>query len=227
MGGLPKGADGAGSADHPGETHLAHLFHDIPCGKADMGFQHPARLGPHRALIFKHIEQTQHPQLHAPAEADLRLVADHRLGAAAADIDHQHILIFDRNRAAHCQEDQAGFLVAGDHPGGDAGLAHHLIEEFAAIACLAGGAGGSSDDLIHPMAIGQLHVAANRFQAVAKRLFTQLIGGKDPHPQLNHLLLTIDHLEAIFAGRFHNHHVDGVGTDVDGSEFHGIPLNAC
>ena len=118
------------------------------------------------------------------------------------------------------QIDEPPFLLGGDHARRHAGGLPGRPEEIPAVAGLTHRRGGGAQDPIDLVAPCQLHEAGQGFHAGADRRGAQATRREGAAPDLDHLALTVDHLEGGERGGLGDHHVDRVGPDVDGRDLH-------
>ena len=217
--GVGERVDDARGAVHLGRRQLEHgLDHGLR-GLADVARQARHRAPRRRVLGEEALGQAQGAERGAAHAQELLRRARHELHAAAADVDDQGRCVAERQRAADGEIVEAALFLGRDDARRDAGEPARLAHEAAAVRGLAHRGGGGAQDTVDLVAAGQAHEARQRIERLGHGLGAQAPAAERAAAHLRHLALAIHHLEAL-AGGARDHHVDGVGADVDGGEPH-------
>ena len=142
---------------------------------------------------------------------------EHELGAAPSDVDQQHLLVEHRHCLQHAQMNEPCLLHARDHLDLDARLGARPVEEDIPVLRLPHRArrhrvDGRAGD------IRDLAEALEGLDATGDGRGLEHLHVARPRAQAHHLLLPVDHLEAVPAERAGDEQMDGVGADVDGGQ---------
>ena len=160
--------------------------------------------------------QPDHAHLEAARELDLAAGTARDLHAAATDVDdHGGLLGVDAVDGG--QVDQARFFSARDQARADAGLALNRLEKGAAVLGFARGAGGDGENLVDVMRGGQPLELRQRLQRRVHRFRRHLLAVETAGAEPDHFFLAIHDLERKVRAYANHDHMNGVGTNVDGS----------
>ena len=232
VGGEPAHADLAERLGPPaGPDHLGHVEDrpraadgDLEAAGVDDHLLHPGEVAPHelagvvdRLLLDRLLGEEP---LGEPDGADLEAAGgqhvaprpDDELGAAAADVDDEHLLVEDRHRLQHPEVDQPGLLDAGDHLDADVGLGQRRLQEVVPVLGLPHGAGGHGVDL-GAEAVGDAAEPAEGGDAPLDGVGRQLLHVARPRAEPDDLLVAGQDVEAVVAGRTGDDEMNAVGAD--------------
>jgi hypothetical protein len=174
-----------------------------------------------RVLVEHRLGETECAERHSDDAQQIGPTHQHELRTASSDVHHERRVVVEPERGLHREVDEASLLLARDDARCDAGLALRPGEELAPVASLANGGGRGAQDAVHRVATRQLHVTPQGIHGAAHRDPAQSAVVERAATHLHHLALAVEHGEAVPTGRFRDHHVDGVGADVDGGDAHG------
>ena len=149
-----------GPVRRSGAHHLGQVDDGAGAAHRDLesvavdGAAHLGQVGPHvlttlddlpladRLLAEEPLGQADVAELEAVGVEHPVALADHELGGAAADVDHEHAMPGDRDRLEHAEVNEPGLLDPRDHLHVDPGLVGHPTEELSPVLGLPDGARG-------------------------------------------------------------------------------------
>ena len=172
----------------------------------------------------KQVAQTQRAQRQADGAARQAAADLDDLRAAAAQVDD---VAFPQPRAVDCaQRAVIAFLLAGKQPRLPARLGADARQEGCAVLCVAHGAGGGHDHVVHALRAAETGEHAHGLGGAVDGRRAQHHAVAHPLAQAHHLAHLVGQVEAIARLVLVNHQAGGVGSQVnDGDALrHGITL---
>ena len=147
-------------------------------------------------------------------------IAHHELDAAAAEVDAQRRRRIDHDARADRAEDEARLLLTVDHLDVDAGGLFDAVDELASVRRTADRAGGLRDHLGDARRVGEsLEVPGRIDHAVGGRVGDAPLAGHLV-AEAEHVLLAGDRRERAVGVHVGDEQVEGVRTEVEGSDSH-------
>jgi hypothetical protein len=118
----------------------------------------------------------------------------------------------------HGEVDQVGLFVGGDDLHEEAELLFHFQDKVAAVGRFADRGSRVGQDDIAIEAGGDALVAGEDLQGMVHRPARQAVVYQGGGAQLRQVLFRGEDLERQALGDLHDHHVQGIGADVDGGD---------
>ncbi len=205
------------AADRDVEAERLDHAHDLREVRAD---ELPALLerpAPHRAVESESLGEPDCAELQAACAEHLVALADHELGAAAADVHEQMALLERRDRLQHAEPDETRLFGSGDHRDLDAGLVPGAAYEVVPVLGLAHGTGRHRVQL-RVVAVDEKAEPAERVDPAVDRVGREPLHVAGPRSEPDDLLLAVDDVESVVAGRAGDDEMERVGADIDGRE---------
>ncbi len=215
-----QGGDGAGDADDGAggrvEVDVAHLhIYELP------GPGHGAVVDATLGVHLQHALGEAHgAHLQADAVVDARALAEHHLGGAAAEVDHQPGALGHLEVALGAEPGEAGLLLAADDLDAQAELALQAGEVGLRVHRPTGGRGGHGLDRpgLDAELLGDADVVLERLGGGGHALGLEQPPVAEPLAEPDHPSLVVEQPPVV--GDHGEQHA--VGPDVDGGGGHSV-----
>jgi len=124
--------------------------------------------------------------------------------------------------------DEAGLFFGRNDVDGEAKGVAYRLNEVAAVAGLADGAGGDGAEAVDTFEGGHLGEPREGREAVVHGTLGEKVAGEAAFAEADHVLVAAEDVEVALGRDFDHDEVDGISADVDGAELggRGLALNA-
>ena len=171
-----------------------------------------------RVLLEIQVFQPDRAQLQALSLDHRVPVAHDQLDRASAHVHHQRGPIAQVHAMPDTQVDQAGLLLAGDHPRRQSGLPRHLLEKLPAVSRLAHSARGHGLDPLVAFVTGERGEGSDHLQAARHCRVRQATDLEGPVAQTGHVLEPVQDLVGGIRLDFGENQMNRVSADVQNGQ---------